>query len=40
MEGIKEYAELLTEDPIAIFRLCLIVLAGKYTYNFESGEFD
>ena len=38
-EGMKSVSAQFEEDPLAISAL-FDSLAGKYTYNFETGEFD
>lgn len=38
-EGMKLAGDLMSEDPMS-FTALFDSLAGKYTYNFETGEFD
>jgi len=38
-DGMKSAEELLSEDPLA-FSALFDSIAGKYTYNFETNEFD
>jgi hypothetical protein len=39
LDGMRRSAELVSADPIA-FSAMFDSIAGKYTYNFVSGEFD